>query len=95
MHLLQEIPQDDLHAAVKRCFAVVNSSISEGMSAAVLEVIVAKYGGCAEDTSQIALYMLKSVSTFLSSILKASKDQTKPVSSQELIEVSLLNQTGF
>uniref|UniRef100_A0A7M4FP02 Glycosyltransferase 1 domain containing 1 n=1 Tax=Crocodylus porosus TaxID=8502 RepID=A0A7M4FP02_CROPO len=39
VHLLQEIPQDDLHAAVKRCFAVVNSSISEGMSAAVLEAM--------------------------------------------------------
>ncbi|XP_037734356.1 glycosyltransferase 1 domain-containing protein 1 isoform X3 [Chelonia mydas] len=40
VHLLQEIPQDDLHAAVKRCFAVVNSSISEGMSAAILEEFV-------------------------------------------------------
>ena len=30
VHLLQEMPQDDLHAAMKRCFAVVNSSISEG-----------------------------------------------------------------
>lgn len=39
VHLLQEVPQDDLHAAMKRCFAVVNSSISEGMSAAILEVI--------------------------------------------------------
>uniref|UniRef100_A0A8C0JB80 Glycosyltransferase 1 domain containing 1 n=1 Tax=Chelonoidis abingdonii TaxID=106734 RepID=A0A8C0JB80_CHEAB len=34
-----EIPQDDLHAAVKRCFAVVNSSVSEGMSAAILEAM--------------------------------------------------------
>uniref|UniRef100_A0A452HW73 Glycosyl transferase family 1 domain-containing protein n=1 Tax=Gopherus agassizii TaxID=38772 RepID=A0A452HW73_9SAUR len=34
-----EIPQDDLHAAAKRCFAVVNSSISEGMSAAILEAM--------------------------------------------------------
>ncbi|XP_030438726.1 glycosyltransferase 1 domain-containing protein 1 isoform X1 [Gopherus evgoodei] len=39
VHLLQEIPQDDLHAAAKRCFAVVNSSISEGMSAAILEAM--------------------------------------------------------
>ncbi|XP_075754576.1 glycosyltransferase 1 domain-containing protein 1 isoform X2 [Pelodiscus sinensis] len=39
VHLLQEIPQNDLHAAVKRCFAVVNSSISEGMSAAILEAM--------------------------------------------------------
>ncbi|NXW00052.1 GL1D1 protein, partial [Fregetta grallaria] len=39
VHLLQEMPQDDLHAAVKRCFAVVNSSISEGMSAAILEAM--------------------------------------------------------
>uniref|UniRef100_A0A8C3T1Y7 Glycosyltransferase 1 domain containing 1 n=1 Tax=Chelydra serpentina TaxID=8475 RepID=A0A8C3T1Y7_CHESE len=45
VHLLQEIPQDDLHAAVKRCFAVVNSSISEGMSAAILEVITSKLRG--------------------------------------------------
>nr|XP_012640315.1 glycosyltransferase 1 domain-containing protein 1 isoform X2 [Microcebus murinus] len=34
-----EMPQGDLHAAVKNCFAVVNSSVSEGMSAAILEVI--------------------------------------------------------
>ncbi|NXT75832.1 GL1D1 protein, partial [Zapornia atra] len=39
VHLLQEMPQDDLHAAVKRCFAVVNSSVSEGMSAAILEAM--------------------------------------------------------
>ncbi|NXA49722.1 GL1D1 protein, partial [Nothocercus julius] len=39
VHLLQEMSQDDLHAAVKRCFAVVNSSISEGMSAAILEAM--------------------------------------------------------
>uniref|UniRef100_A0A8C3JBP1 Glycosyltransferase 1 domain containing 1 n=1 Tax=Calidris pygmaea TaxID=425635 RepID=A0A8C3JBP1_9CHAR len=39
VHLLQEIPQDDLHAVMKRCFAVVNSSISEGMSAAILEAM--------------------------------------------------------
>uniref|UniRef100_A0ABM5F1D2 Glycosyltransferase 1 domain-containing protein 1 isoform X2 n=1 Tax=Pogona vitticeps TaxID=103695 RepID=A0ABM5F1D2_9SAUR len=37
VHLLPEIPQEDLHAAVKRSFAVVNSSVSEGMSAAILE----------------------------------------------------------
>ncbi|XP_068766790.1 glycosyltransferase 1 domain-containing protein 1 isoform X2 [Struthio camelus] len=39
VHLLQEMSQDDLHAAMKRCFAVVNSSISEGMSAAILEAM--------------------------------------------------------
>uniref|UniRef100_A0A803T3J5 Glycosyl transferase family 1 domain-containing protein n=1 Tax=Anolis carolinensis TaxID=28377 RepID=A0A803T3J5_ANOCA len=39
VHLLKEIPQEDLHAAVKKCFAVVNSSISEGMSAALLEAM--------------------------------------------------------
>ncbi|NXA37435.1 GL1D1 protein, partial [Eudromia elegans] len=39
VHLLQEMSQDDVHAAVKRCFAVVNSSISEGMSAAILEAM--------------------------------------------------------
>ncbi|OPJ75112.1 glycosyltransferase 1 domain-containing protein 1 isoform A [Patagioenas fasciata monilis] len=39
VHLLQEMPQDDLHAAMKMCFAVVNSSISEGMSAAILEAM--------------------------------------------------------
>lgn len=45
VHLLQELPQDDLHAAMKRCFAVVNSSISEGMSAAILEVITSERSG--------------------------------------------------
>ncbi|NXC09707.1 GL1D1 protein, partial [Orthonyx spaldingii] len=39
VHLLQELPQEELHAAVRRCFAVVNSSTSEGMSAAVLEAM--------------------------------------------------------
>lgn len=38
MRLLGEMPQEDLHAALKNCFAVVNSSMSEGMSAAILEV---------------------------------------------------------
>ncbi|KAM4763403.1 glycosyltransferase 1 domain-containing protein 1 isoform 5-T6 [Cyanocitta cristata] len=39
VHLLPELPQEELHAAVRRCFAVVNSSISEGMSAAILEAM--------------------------------------------------------
>lgn len=38
MRLIREMPQGDLHAALKNCFAVVNSSVSEGMSAAILEV---------------------------------------------------------
>ncbi|XP_032165449.1 glycosyltransferase 1 domain-containing protein 1 isoform X3 [Mustela erminea] len=37
VRLLGEMPQEDLHAALKNCFAVVNSSVSEGMSAAILE----------------------------------------------------------
>uniref|UniRef100_A0AAX7TP00 Glycosyl transferase family 1 domain-containing protein n=1 Tax=Astatotilapia calliptera TaxID=8154 RepID=A0AAX7TP00_ASTCA len=37
--LAQERCQQELHAAMKRCFAVVNSSVSEGMSAAILEAI--------------------------------------------------------
>ncbi|XP_041890844.1 glycosyltransferase 1 domain-containing protein 1 isoform X2 [Corvus kubaryi] len=39
VHLLPELPQEELHAAVRRCFAVVNSSLSEGMSAAILEAM--------------------------------------------------------
>uniref|UniRef100_A0A8C9ANS1 Glycosyltransferase 1 domain containing 1 n=1 Tax=Prolemur simus TaxID=1328070 RepID=A0A8C9ANS1_PROSS len=34
-----EMAQEDLHAAMKSCFAVVNSSVSEGMSAAILEAM--------------------------------------------------------
>lgn len=41
--MAQERSQQELHAAMKRCFAVVNSSISEGMSAAILEVNI--FGG--------------------------------------------------
>ncbi|XP_063346757.1 glycosyltransferase 1 domain-containing protein 1 isoform X2 [Pelmatolapia mariae] len=37
--LAQERCQQELHAAMKRCFAVVNSSVSEGMSAAILEAM--------------------------------------------------------
>ncbi|XP_061672101.1 glycosyltransferase 1 domain-containing protein 1 isoform X2 [Syngnathoides biaculeatus] len=37
--LARERGQPELHAAMKRCFAVVNSSISEGMSAAILEAM--------------------------------------------------------
>uniref|UniRef100_H0XGH7 Glycosyltransferase 1 domain containing 1 n=1 Tax=Otolemur garnettii TaxID=30611 RepID=H0XGH7_OTOGA len=39
VRLMREMPQADLHAAVKNCFAVVNSSVSEGMSAAILEAM--------------------------------------------------------
>lgn len=39
MRLLPEMPQEDLHAAVRSSFALVNSSVSEGMSAAILEVL--------------------------------------------------------
>ncbi|XP_010775210.1 glycosyltransferase 1 domain-containing protein 1 isoform X2 [Notothenia coriiceps] len=37
--LAQERSQQELHAAMKWCFAVVNSSVSEGMSAAILEAM--------------------------------------------------------
>lgn len=37
--MAQERSQQELHAAMKRCFAMVNSSISEGMSAAILEAM--------------------------------------------------------
>ncbi|XP_032435010.1 glycosyltransferase 1 domain-containing protein 1 isoform X2 [Xiphophorus hellerii] len=37
--LAQERSQQELHAAMKRCYAVVNSSVSEGMSAAILEAM--------------------------------------------------------
>lgn len=37
--LAQERSQQELHAAMKRCFALVNSSVSEGMSAAILEAM--------------------------------------------------------
>ncbi|KAM5199415.1 glycosyltransferase 1 domain-containing protein 1 isoform 2-T2 [Hipposideros larvatus] len=39
VRLIPEMPQDDLHALVKNCFALVNSSVSEGMSAAILEAM--------------------------------------------------------
>ncbi|XP_058137198.1 glycosyltransferase 1 domain-containing protein 1 isoform X2 [Dasypus novemcinctus] len=39
VRLRAEMPRGDLHAAVKSCFAVVNSSVSEGMSAAILEAM--------------------------------------------------------
>ncbi|XP_008591447.1 PREDICTED: glycosyltransferase 1 domain-containing protein 1, partial [Galeopterus variegatus] len=39
VRLLGEMPQEDLHAVLKNCFAMVNSSVSEGMSAAILEAM--------------------------------------------------------
>uniref|UniRef100_K9IJM2 Putative glycosyltransferase 1 domain-containing protein 1 n=1 Tax=Desmodus rotundus TaxID=9430 RepID=K9IJM2_DESRO len=39
VRLVREMPQDDLHAALKHCVALVNSSVSEGMSAAILEAM--------------------------------------------------------
>ncbi|KAF2982740.1 hypothetical protein EK904_008481, partial [Melospiza melodia maxima] len=37
--LLRELPQPELHAALRCCLALVNSSSSEGMSAAILEAM--------------------------------------------------------
>ncbi|KAJ8285842.1 hypothetical protein GJAV_G00031560 [Gymnothorax javanicus] len=37
--LAVERNQEDLHSALKMCFALVNSSVSEGMSAAILEAM--------------------------------------------------------
>ncbi|XP_055971378.1 glycosyltransferase 1 domain-containing protein 1 [Sorex fumeus] len=39
VRLLPEMPQEDLHAVIRNCFALVNSSVSEGMSAAILEAM--------------------------------------------------------
>ncbi|NWY73796.1 GL1D1 protein, partial [Erithacus rubecula] len=39
VHVLQELPQQELQAALCSCCALVNSSISEGMSAAILEAM--------------------------------------------------------
>ena len=35
---MPSLPGCDLHAAIQDCFAVVNSSSSEGMASAILEV---------------------------------------------------------
>ncbi|XP_010894018.1 glycosyltransferase 1 domain-containing protein 1 isoform X2 [Esox lucius] len=39
VYLAQERSQEELHAAMRKSFAVVNSSVSEGMSAAILEAM--------------------------------------------------------
>uniref|UniRef100_A0A8C6V0Z8 Glycosyltransferase 1 domain containing 1 n=1 Tax=Neogobius melanostomus TaxID=47308 RepID=A0A8C6V0Z8_9GOBI len=39
VYMAQERSQRELHAAMRKCFALVNSSISEGMSAAILEAM--------------------------------------------------------
>ncbi|XP_066187870.1 glycosyltransferase 1 domain-containing protein 1 isoform X1 [Sylvia atricapilla] len=39
VHVLQELPQEELHAALRACCALVNTSTSEGMSAAILEAM--------------------------------------------------------
>ncbi|XP_048641866.1 glycosyltransferase 1 domain-containing protein 1 isoform X2 [Marmota marmota marmota] len=39
VRLMGEMQQEDLHAALRNCFALVNSSVSEGMSAAILEAM--------------------------------------------------------
>ncbi|XP_036907766.1 glycosyltransferase 1 domain-containing protein 1 isoform X1 [Sturnira hondurensis] len=39
VRLAREMPQGDLHAALGHCVALVNSSVSEGMSAAILEAM--------------------------------------------------------
>ncbi|XP_077015665.1 glycosyltransferase 1 domain-containing protein 1 isoform X1 [Tamandua tetradactyla] len=39
VRLVGEMSREDLHAAIRNCFAVVNSSVSEGMSAAILEAM--------------------------------------------------------
>ncbi|XP_066227285.1 glycosyltransferase 1 domain-containing protein 1 isoform X3 [Saccopteryx leptura] len=39
VRLLPEMPQEDLHAVIQNCFALVNTSVSEGMSAAILEAM--------------------------------------------------------
>lgn len=36
--LAADLSQEELHAAMQKSFALVNSSLSEGMSAAILEV---------------------------------------------------------
>lgn len=39
VYVAQERSQRELHAAMRNCFALVNSSVSEGMSAAILEAM--------------------------------------------------------
>ncbi|XP_006894744.1 PREDICTED: glycosyltransferase 1 domain-containing protein 1 [Elephantulus edwardii] len=39
VRLVGEMAREDLHEVVKNCFALVNSSLSEGMSAAILEAM--------------------------------------------------------
>lgn len=36
--LAADLSQEELHSAMQKSFALVNSSVSEGMSAAILEV---------------------------------------------------------
>ncbi|KAJ7309729.1 hypothetical protein JRQ81_007792 [Phrynocephalus forsythii] len=65
VHLLPEIPQEDLHAVVKRSFAVVNSSVSEGMSAALLEAMDLNVPVLARDIPGNAAIITHEVTGFL------------------------------
>ncbi len=38
VYLAADLSQEELHAVMEKSFALVNSSLSEGMSAAILEV---------------------------------------------------------
>ncbi len=38
VYLAADLSQEELHAVMQKSFALVNSSLSEGMSAAILEV---------------------------------------------------------
>ena len=39
VEMIEPLAQDDCHKAMQECTAVVNSSLSEGMSTAILEVV--------------------------------------------------------
>ncbi|XP_077996003.1 glycosyltransferase 1 domain-containing protein 1-like [Glandiceps talaboti] len=40
VHLIHALPQPDVHAAISQSYALVNSSLSEGMSQAILETMM-------------------------------------------------------
>lgn len=79
VHLLAELPQEELHAAVRRCFAVVNSSTSEGMSAAILEVIPSSCWGYSVRLQRIwnHLLLLEMCVNIWCPYFKAREDKTK------------------
>lgn len=90
VYMAQERSQRELHAAMRKCFALVNSSVSEGMSAAILEAMQLGVPVLARDNAGNAAIVQHKITGLLFSSPQDFVDQSQRLLSDHELRETLV-----